>query len=318
MEDTQNIEDPRILMFQAISLREKLNRTAAALNRDDFDSAVVVDPISLETPEFSSSELGLLRAVSWFYVLIHEAGKVGVMFLVERLDTYPVDPEGEKIVFHDVVRRLRTYFQHNLTPQKPRDFETIKTCESWFGSQCGSKTPTTEIQWRECLIGFLQEACAFLDALYQCVLHVEQDESKVQILKEWHTRRQRYHPPHEFDRLIEQVAGDMGREALDAKTFRQRFYDKWVKELELLSIPYDFQREARKRIEHALLHEVTPILPVDGRDVMHHFEIPPGPLVGALLKRANTLYTTQPCTSEELLQKLDGDDEVEKMLSKKE
>ena len=96
----------------------------------------------------------------------------------------------------------------------------------------------------------------------------------------------------------------MGRENIEATSLRERFYNNWVKELELLQGNYDFKVEARKLIERALLSETIDRLPITGHDIMETFNIKPGPQVGTLLERALILYQDQPCSREFLLDKL--------------
>jgi len=100
------------------------------------------------------------------------------------------------------------------------------------------------------------------------------------------------------------VAKDMGRENIDAIRLRNRFYYKWREELRLLHGTYDFKVEARKLIEHVLLIETTPVLPLTGRDIMNEFNVPRGKLVGELLKKANTYYGEGVHIRDDLIQKL--------------
>jgi hypothetical protein len=96
----------------------------------------------------------------------------------------------------------------------------------------------------------------------------------------------------------------MGREAVDVVRLRTRFYDKWTQELNLLEPDYEFEIQARKLIEYALLTVTTPVLPITGKDIMEDFDIPPGPRVGQLLERARRIYDTKPCSRAVLLDQL--------------
>jgi hypothetical protein len=77
-----------------------------------------------------------------------------------------------------------------------------------------------------------------------------------------------------------------------------------VKQLELLQGNYDFEVEAQRLIEHTLLYEMIPVLPITGHDIMKEFNVVPGPIVGQLLEKARNLYNTEPCSRDELLEKL--------------
>ncbi len=292
---------PESLMYEIIRVCEEIDRVASRLSDDNSS---VFGELSLPMPKFTSAELGFLRTVSWLYVLYFEVGKVNVDFLRSRLSAYGFDP-GQILDAHvETVQRLRTFLQHNLDSTNPHSRQVKQDCEQWFRGKCKSPVPEDESHWRSCLIGVLQEATEFLKALRKCIRSIEQDDSREQILRDWSFRRSRYHPPHEFDNLIGEVAADMGRDNLDAERLRKRFYDKWVKALDLLKGTYDFRMEARKLIEHVLLSESAPILPLTGDQIMQEFGIPPGPEVGLLLKHASILYNADPCPADVLIERL--------------
>ena len=292
---------PETLMYKLISLRQEINElTRSLINNQEK----VFGELSLTMPKFTPAELGLLRTVSWLYVLYYEVGKANVEFLVEKLSAYSMDPEEKNARHFHTVRYLRTFFQHHLNPNESRDASIQTACQQWFQEQCRTTLPREEEQWKDCLIGLLNEAVSFLITLEICIDQIKNDESCAEILREWEFRCTRYHPPPEFDRLIEEVAADMGRENIESTRLRKNFYDKWVKALELLQGNYNFKVEARKLIEHALLSETTAILPITGNDIMQTFNIKPGPQVGTLLERAQIFYQDQPCSREILLNKL--------------
>lgn len=289
------------LMYEILREKDVVDRVSSRL----CDGHRVFLDVSLDMPKLAPAELGLLRTVSYFYVLYFEVGKVDIDFLKARFSVYQLDHHGQLQQHPILINKLRTYFQHNLNPSSPRDRGIQGHCEAWFKQQCGTSEPYGEDHWHHCLLGFLQEAHLFFKTLSSCIREIEQDESREQIVQQWEIRRSRYHPPHQFDGLISKVAADMGREALDSVVLRKRFYDKWTQELQMLRGDYDFEIEARKLIEHALLHETKRVLPVTGRDILSEFEnIEPGPKVAELLDLASQLYVAEPCSREELLVRL--------------
>jgi hypothetical protein len=292
---------PKELMYELISLKEEIDTLARSLTVQEG----VFGEVSLSMPKLTPAELGLLRTVSWVYVLYNEAGKVNVEFLSEKLSAYGLNPQNKHTEHLRIVHDLRTYFQHNLNPNEPRSRQKQETCKQWFRTQCKTAVPAAEEEWKDCLTGLMNEVSDFLKTLSQCMRSIEQDESREQILREWKFRRIRYHPPQEFDRLIEEVTADMGQENIETVRLRNRFYDKWVKQLELLQGSYDFKVEGRKLIETALVSEMLLRLPIDGNDIMREFNLEPGPKVGELRKIAQSLYEADPsCSGDELLEKL--------------
>lgn len=264
----------------------------------------VFELVSLNSPKFDPAELGFLRLVSYLFVLYHEVGKVGVDFLAKRFEALGVTSDQHLREHAALVKKLRTYLQHNLNPRQEHDKNIQETCEEWMRSKSGTPLPTTDHQWRKCLLALLEESLEFLKASLATLRAIEADDSRDAICRDWEIRIKRYHPPEEFDRLIAEVAIDMGRESIDPVRIRVRFYDQWVQQLNLLKAEYDFGVEARKLIERALLSALTSVLPVTGKDVMEAFQIPPGPRVGELLEQARILYESRPCGREALIEQL--------------
>jgi hypothetical protein len=248
-----------------------------------------------------------MQTVSWLYVMYYEVGKVNVEFLNERLSVYELDPTGMISLHHKTVQWLRTYLQHNLDVRKSHDRSIQEECERWLYNQCRSRVPADDRQWKNCLIGLLKEAHSFLTLLRTCIRSIEQDESRDTILQIWNFRRTRYHAPYEFDKLISLVAIDMGRENIDVDRLCKRFYHQWMKELEQLEGRYNFEVEARKMIEHALLTGMMQVLPFTGKDIMNEFNIAPGPQVGEMLQRARIYFDAGVHSRNELFRKLRED-----------
>lgn len=294
--------DPNSIMYEITQNKEDIDRLSTRLNNGES----VFKNVFLDKPKLSPSELGLLRVVSWFYVHYYEVGKVNVNFLRSYFDVYDLDPNEKLLIHYTLVDKLRTYFQHNLDLGKPRDREIQTYCENWFKINSGTLVPDEDDEWFECLLCFLVEGLEFFDSLRKCIRKIEQDESKDQILRNWEIYQKRYHPPHEFDDLIEKVAVDMGRDYFDHIKFRKRYYDKWVKELSLLQYGYDFEVEARRLIEHCIINDTMAVLPITGNDIINRFKsIEPGPKVGELLEKAKKIYEDNPCKKEELLRQLE-------------
>ena len=101
--------------------------------------------------------------------------------------------------------------------------------------------------------------------------------------------------------LIDDTKYRLGREALNTVGFRNRYVDKWRKHLELLDDEFDFEFEATRLIEKALLDEGGLVLPITGRDVIESLRIEPGPDVGLLLEEARRHFEENRCCRAELL-----------------
>ncbi len=292
-------KSPESLMYELLRLHEECNQVAS---RSLGNPKGVFAELSLRKPKFAPAELGFMHIVSWLYALYQEAGKVGVEFISEKYTVYGLDRTGRLKDHPATVQKLRTYLQHNLEPGSTHNQMIQEACEAWFDLACSTRVPEKDEQWKRCLLSLLEEAVNFLSALRDCIRCIEKDESRDSILQQWTFRIDRYHPPHQFDELISIVAVDLGRENIDPERLRKRNYDKWSKELDLLQGTYDFNIEARKLIENALLAES--VLPITGNDVMSELGIRPGPQVGQMLISARNLYAGGFRGRDELLEQL--------------
>ena len=174
----------------------------------------------------------------------------------------------------------------------------------WFSAQCDTAVPDSESEWNRCVIGLLSESLKFLETILNLLRLIEKDESRAVICSDWRFRRDRYHSPHEFETLVPKVATDMGHDSIDAPRLIRRNYDRWTQCLRAFSSEYDFETEARKLIENAILTDLMNLMPITGQDVIRAFNLEPGALVGRLLGEARNLYQQAPCTREQLLERL--------------
>ena len=288
-------------MYQNILFKkENINQKTLLLSQENL-----FQEVSLKISEGTPAEFKFIRTVSWFYALYYEAGKINVKFLLGKYRAYNLDPDLRLFKHYEIVSKLRTFFQHNLVFSEEHDSGIKMHCEQWFQSQCGLIEPVENQEWKNCLLKFLKDACEFIDALLKCIHCIEQDESRDEILREWEFRRKRYHPPHEFHRLIQIVAADMGQNYITPVSFYNKHQDKWNKRLEVLNGDYDFEDMGRKLIESALLENTE--LPINGKDIMERFQIPPGVELKEILAKAKNLYKTDPylyTSPEKLLEKL--------------
>jgi hypothetical protein len=292
---------PEQLMYRIVGKAEETNARALALLDD---GPGFFEAVSQHMPKFVPAELGFLRLVSWLYVLFWEAGKISVPFVMKRFEAYSVDADG-RIRAHPInVQELRTYTQHNLNNEEAHDKLTMGNCHTWFSSQCGTAVPDSEDEWSRCVLALLQESIEFLEALLNVLRFIERDESKDVICKEWKFRRNRYHPPHQFEALVSSIASDMGHEYIDSERLVRRNYDKWTQSLRAFSSEYVFEVEARKLIENAILADLMTSMPITGEDVIREFNLEPGKLVGRLLGDARELYQRAPCSRTELIDQL--------------
>ena len=257
-------------------------------------------------PDPANPEPAFIRAVSWLYCLYFEAGRVSLAYLRRLGEGYSlVDrPLAERHV--EEVRCLRTELHHNLGVGESEQ-TTRSTAEHWRRKACGTALPRTANEWRDCYNRLMDDATAFLEAVESVVRRIESGGQEAQgHIEEWRRLLRRSWPASEFDPLIDDVKYRLGREALNTVAFRNRYVDKWRKHLELLDEEFDFEFEAARLIEKALLDEGGSVLPITGRDVIESVGIDPGPDVGLLLEEARRHFEENRCGRAQLLAHLRG------------
>ncbi len=277
------LENSNALMYNIVTIKDNINRLASKVKDIDY----VFENISLEMPKLSHPELGFLRIVSWLYVLYYEAGKINVDFICQRFRAYNIDSDETLQMHFSNVHDLRTFLQHNLNLEHEHDSKIDKICSDWFKSNCSTWVPNSDSEWDSCLESILSNSIQFLNGLESCFREIEKDDSYTQIIEQWIFKRQQYHPPHEFESVIQLTANDIGRDNIDSKKICNKYMDGWKKELQLLKSDYDFEYEVRRRVENVLLNDVSLI--ITGKDIIDRGIIP-GPDVTAYLKKADLIY----------------------------
>ncbi len=284
-------------MYRVATLREDINELFASLD----DGSQFFSQTSLRMPKFLPFELGFIRSVSYLSVLYREVGRANVEIASSYIQTFDL-PDDISVVDHcRQVNELRTFLLHNLNPNSSGDLKIRHSCQNWFLVTSGTRFPEEDLQWFRCCSSIVESSIAFLGTITRCLRKIESDESKSSIIADWNVKRDRMHQPYEFDRLISIAALDMGRENLDPVAFRKRYFEKWCRDLQTLTWGFDFDTEARKLIERALLVESTNVLPITGDDVMRELNIEAGPAVGKMLAMAREFYDQSPCSRSEVL-----------------
>lgn len=261
-------------------------------------------PMAIKEPKTSPPELAFYQTVSWLFAYYFEAGRLTLPFLMELFPTYQIDHDGSHAVHRSIVRDLRTFMQHNLDLASNADLRTKSQCESWFAAQCGTPSPEDDTEWLSALLRVLYDSTAFLKDMDRCVANIEGDRYGQIITDQWHARLLRHHPKHEFETVVAQVMHDIGQSHHDPGQITNRYYDRWSAELRNWPPGYVFVTEARKLVEHALLHDQDPLLPITTSDIMRTFAIRPGPMVGHLWRQARAIYLADPASADSLLEKL--------------
>lgn len=298
-------ENPLVYLPQITALVSEINQLAASLH--DQRRLFVFEDIPPAPTRLVPTELGLIRVVVWLHSLYYGGGHVNVKFLVERIKLYLPESAEELKKHYKRVQELYSYLSWNIDPSRHVDDAVQSRCQRWLWEHCRTGVPQTDEQWEASLKAVLREGEGFLKGIVHCMRQIEQDDAVERTLYDWELRRSRHYSPTQFDRLIQVVAHDLGRDAIDTLALRMRYYDQWSESLKMLGDGYNFEDEARKLIEHVLLFEIEPGLPVTSEDLIKEFNTPRGHRLEQMLRRARQLYDQAPCSRAELMDRLRDD-----------
>ena len=292
-------------LVDVVRLREQVNSLAQALlpNRTP-----VFGTVSLATPDVEGAgELAFIRTASWLYVHYFEVGRVGVRFLIRR-NTTTMAARGQGHDHLELVQALRTWSQHSIDPLSGHhDARIAEICETWFERNSSTRLPRTEAHWHMLLEALLTEALDFFVLLLELLVKIESDSDRDVICQQWEDRLNRDWPAHRYHNLIAIAASDLGRTSLDPMIFYARYGQPIRDSVGLLSDQSDLETEARKQIELLLIKETLATLPITGKDVIEHFQITPGPIVGQVLRCALRLYEAEQSDRDTLLSRIRSD-----------
>ncbi len=268
------------------------------LGRPAFDELYVL------LPDPESPESAFLRATSWLYCLYFEAGRISLNFLQRLGEAYSLVERVAADKHVETVRCLRTELHHNLGFAES-DMAARSMAEGWRRRVCGTALPRSADQWRSCYDSIVEEACVFLSTIDNVVRRIESEGAEAQHhIDEWLRRLNRSWVGAAFDPLINDAKYRLAREALNTVAFRNRHLEKWRKQLDLLDDGFDFEFEASRLIEKAMLDDDSVVLPITGKDVIDVVGVPPGREVGLFLEEARRHFEINKSTKEALLDHL--------------
>lgn len=281
---------------------QKINQLSQIMIQQPALSSIEV---SLPAPG-SGSELAFIRATSWLYCLYFEAGRGSISFLIKLAEAYQLDQVSQYKSHMENIRCLRTEFHHNLGFEGT-DYQARTKAEEWRYQACGTRIPADGNDWKKCYQRLVKdEAVKFLDFLERTLRYLEQDaaESRERNIMDWRQRLQQDYPAARFDPLIEDIKFQLGKKGLDTVKFRNRYVGRWKKELEIMQEDYDFNYEASRLIESALINDSQSALPFSSTELMDYFNLPQGPDVGEYLKIANIIYKSGIVDKQQLLREV--------------
>ena len=179
--------------------------------------------ISLMLPVTFCNELAFYRLVNWSYVLVNEAAKIPLTFLI-KLPPLQIDDNS----LRKEVQNLRTHVAHNLDPiRSRRDQRTFAFVHSWFKDACGRGTPDGDSHYGACceyLVSRLQNVLN--GAIAACDL-LDDPEDGPRLVSDLRGRIDLAWEACRFDPIVRKCVVRMGNPGINVPKFRSAHLDKW-------------------------------------------------------------------------------------------
>ena len=278
-----------------------LNVAVTDLRRSlvSFVGPSALTEISVRPPAEGEGEISFLRLVAWSYVLLFEAGRISIPFLLRSSGAY--EQQREPI---ELVRALRTWSFHNLGLTSDRDLQLSRLVQRWFLDSCGQSPPERVATWNDCFRRLCDDVGTVVSHCQRAVADVlsSADDGELEI-EDLRRRLERSWPPHLFDALVGDSAFRLGIR-IDVVKFRTPRLDAWRSFLHTMPDDVDPTEAVTRLMERDLLEYEDGVLPISGADVIERFDIPPGERIGAMLRHARELFSAGVRGREELLAQL--------------
>jgi hypothetical protein len=232
--------------------------------------------VSVMLPGGLKDELSFFRLVNWGYVLVNEAAKIPIAFLIALP---PLRADGS---LRKEIGFLRTYVAHNLDVESKHDLKTLAFAHRWFKEACGVGTPRDE-HYEACCTKLAEglriamegaiDACDALDDTTDGPRLVDDLKGRVDL--SWEA--------HRFDPIVAECASRLGNPGLDLLAFRSQHLNHWRQTL-VAAAEQDRERALILRIEAALLSAIADTLPLTASEASEKLAIAgPSAIVAALL-----------------------------------
>ena len=267
-----------------------------------FVGDTALDEITVQPPS-SDDEASFLRLVAWSYVMVFEAGRVTIPYLLRlpsNSENMQMRAEDARSLIHDI----RTWSFHNLGLFSERDIEISRRVTLWFNETCGANPPVDVFGWRRCFEALCTEVGLILAHCQTAVELTLSDPDDIQIMAAGLSDRLNFNwQPHRFDTLVQEAATRMGR-TLNVQGFREPRLARWREYLQTVSKDDDPESMLVRLIESNLIDHFESTTPIDGNDVMDYLGISQGRAVGEALSVARRLYREGVTDRDSLLSRL--------------
>ena len=183
---------------------------------------VVIQPVTLETPQPPPDELHFTRLVVWCYGFFYEAAADVLKECKAMLKTREPDQTNRYESSARVVQNLRTYKVHNLPPSKGNQ-KKQQMAQQWISDA---------IAKGEGIASATEALCEITLAMLSAVTSAWKESTKdpgdrVQLIKRVLLSLEETWEPHQLDEIVSDVAEEIGLDGFNAKAFREIHLETW-------------------------------------------------------------------------------------------
>lgn len=281
----------------------ELNAAVVRLRRSlhTYVGKSALNDIHVRPPAGDDDEASFMRLVNWTYVLLFEAGRVTIPYLMKLWSGTNISLNAITEA-RTIVHNLRTWISHNVGFSSERESVISWRVSQWFLVLCGTTEPDNVNAWRDCFNGLCREAGKIVrhcqSALESIVRENDMDtidDLTRRVDRSWSTGR--------WDALIGDICVRLSLR-IEIPKFRNSRLSGWRTFLDTVPEEDDPEQAVIRIIERDLLNHTSDILPIDGRDVMSALDLEPGPVIGSALQYARELFRSGIRDRVQLLERL--------------
>lgn len=270
------------------------NRYLQLRQRTDMHLRGACGDVSIPLPADFGDELAFYRLVNWAYVVLAEAGKLPIAFLIA------LPPLSTTSKLRAEVGNMRTFVAHNLDVTSPSDYKTRSFAHQWFRTACGVGTPIVAADFASCCCYLATRLDGVLKGAIEACDSLDDPDAGPSLVTDLRNRIELQWDAHRFDPIVAEAAAAIGNPGLDLLAIRRRHLESWRK---TLATADENQRETalRLRIEATLIAEFADTLPSSITEISARLAIAGPPVIGAALVLLRDVRRFAPFTVAEIL-----------------
>lgn len=270
------------------------NRYLQLRHRTEMHVRGACGDVSVPLPADFGDELAFYRLVNWAYVILAEAAKLPIAFLIA------LPPLSTNSNLRTEVGNMRTFVAHNLDVTSASDYRTRGFAHSWFRTACGVGTPIAAAEFARCCDYLAKRLDGVLKGAIEACDLLDDPDAGPPLVTDLRNRIELIWNAHRFDPIVAEAAAAIGNPGLDLLAIRRRHLELWRK---TIATADEDKRETalRLKIEATLIAEFADTLPSSVAEISARLAVSGPPVIGAALVLLRDIRRFAPFTVAEIL-----------------